>query len=100
MALCYDPNKAIQTLSKADKKLGQLIKTVGRLDIDPPARLNPFEALLRSIVYQQLSGKAAATIHGRVKSLFTGRTIKPIDVINTPEEMLRGAGMSRAKVAA
>jgi DNA-3-methyladenine glycosylase II len=100
VALCYDPNKAIQTLSKADKKLGQLIKTVGRLDIDPPARLNPFEALLRSIVYQQLSGKAAATIHGRVKSLFTGRTIKPIDVINTPEEMLRGAGMSRAKVAA
>lgn len=100
MALCYDPKAAIKTLSKADKKLGQLIKQVGGLDIDPPARLNPFEALLRSIVYQQLSGKAASTIHGRVKALFPGRTIKPADVITMPDETLRAAGMSRAKVAA
>lgn len=100
MPLCYDPQEAIHTLSKADKKLGQLIQKVGPLDIDPPTRLNPFEALLRSIVYQQLSGKAAATIHGRVKALFPGRTIKPEAVIKTPDDILRGAGMSRAKVAA
>ena len=100
MALCYDPKEAIKSLSKADKKLGQLIKKVGGLDIDPPARLNPFEALLRSIVYQQLSGKAASTIHGRVKALFPSRTINPADVITMPDDTLRSAGMSRAKVAA
>ena len=100
MALCYDPKEAIKTLSKADKKLEKLMKKVGGLDIDPPARLNPFEALLRSIVYQQLSGKAASTIHGRVKALFPGRTIKPTDVLTVPDDTLRGAGMSRAKIAA
>ena len=100
MPLCYDPQKALRVLSKSDKKLGLLIKKVGALDIDPPTRLNPFEALLRSIVYQQLSGKAAATIHGRVKARFSGRTIKPKDVIAISDEQLRGAGMSRAKVAA
>lgn len=100
MALCYDPQKAIAVLSQSDKTLGKLIKATGPLDINPPTRLNPFEALLRSIVYQQLSGKAAATIHGRVKALFSGRTIKPQQVLTTPDDTLRGAGMSRAKVAA
>lgn len=100
MPLCYDPKEALRVLSKADKKLGKLIKQVGGLGIDPPTRLNPFEALLRSIVYQQLSGKAAATIHGRVKALFPGRSVKPTDVIKMPDDTLRGAGMSRAKVAA
>mgnify|MGYP003979604853 CR=1 FL=1 len=100
MPFCYDPEEALCVLSKADKKIGRLIKQVGGLDFDPPARLNPFEALLRSIVYQQLSGKAAATIHGRVKALFSGRTIKPTEIIKMPDDTLRGAGMSRAKVAA
>jgi DNA-3-methyladenine glycosylase II len=100
MPLCYDPKEALRVLSKSDKKLGQLIKQVGGLDIDPPARLNPFEALLRSIVHQQLSGKAASTIHGRVKALFPGRVIKPEEAIAIPTETLRGAGMSHAKVAA
>lgn len=100
MALCYDPEEAIQVLSKADKKLGKLIQQVGGVTISTPTRLNPFEALLRSIVYQQLSGKAASTIHGRVRALFSGRSIKPEEVIAIPEETLRGAGMSRAKIAA
>lgn len=100
MALCYDPKKAVQILSKADKTLGKLIKRVGDPDLDPPARLNPFESLLRSIVHQQLSGKAASTIHGRVKALFPGRVIKPGEVIAMPGETLRAAGMSHAKVAA
>lgn len=100
MPLCYDPDKAIKALTKSDKKLGTLIKQVGHLDIDPPARLNAFEALLRSIVYQQLSGKAAATIHKRVKACFSGRTVKPRDVMAISDDQLRGAGMSRAKVVA
>lgn len=100
MALSYDPDEAVRLLSKADQKLAQLIKRAGPIDIAPPARLNPFESLLRSIVYQQLSGKAAATIYGRVEALFSGKTIQPEAMLSLPDEALRGAGMSRAKTAA
>lgn len=100
MALTYDTSKAIRTLTKSDSKLGRLIKYVGPFTVEPPKRLNPFEALLRSIIYQQLSGKAAGTIHKRVCALFSGRSIKPDQMIATPDDALRGAGMSWAKVAA
>ena len=100
MALTYDPKKAMRLLSKNDPKLGELIKQVGPVDIDPPKRLNPFEALLRSIIYQQLSGKAAATIHGRVRALFPGRTIKPNEVLAIADQKLRDAGMSWGKITA
>ena len=100
MALTYDVRKAVPTLAKNDPKLGQLIERVGPFTVDPPKRLNPFEALLRSIIYQQLSGKAAGTIHKRVRALFSGRSIKPDQMLETPDDTLRGAGMSRAKVAA
>ena len=100
MALTYDAQKALRTLAKNDRKLGQLIKRVGSFTVDSPRRLNPFEALLRSIIYQQLSGKAAGTIHKRVRALFLGRSIKPEEMLVTPDDILRSAGMSRAKVAA
>ena len=101
VGLAYNPRKAVQVLSKADKKLGRLIKAVGPIQIDPPKRLNPFQALMRSIVYQQLSGKAAATIYGRVLGLFPGqRSLKPEQILEIPMEMLRGAGMSNAKARA
>jgi DNA-3-methyladenine glycosylase II len=62
---------------------------------------SPFQALLRAIVYQQLSGKAAATIFGRVKALYPGRHgLRPAAILETPDEVLRAAGMSRAKTAA
>ena len=101
MGLLYDAEEAIRVLSRADRTLGKLIAQVGPVRIDPPGRLNPFQALMRSIVYQQLSGKAAATIYGRVRALFPGsRTLKPEQILETPAEVLRGAGMSGAKVRA
>jgi 3-methyladenine DNA glycosylase/8-oxoguanine DNA glycosylase len=63
-------------------------------------RGTPFEALLRSIVYQQLSGKAAGTIHGRVCALFPrARPTAAVMAALTPE-LLRSAGLSRAKTLA
>lgn len=100
MALTYDTKKAMSVLSKNDRKLGKLIQQVGPITINPTKRLNPFEALLRSIIYQQLSGKAAATIHGRVRALFPGRSIKPDEVLAIDNQTLRNAGMSHAKIAA
>ncbi len=62
---------------------------------------DPYRALVRSVVYQQLSGKAAATIHGRVLALFPGKDHPdPEDLINAPDDLLRSAGLSRQKTAA
>lgn len=98
--LTYDPQKALSTLCKNDGILGRLIQRAGPITIALPKRLNPFDALLRSIIYQQLSGKAAAAIHNRVRALFPGQTIKPDQVLAMDDRRLRNAGMSRAKVVA
>jgi DNA-3-methyladenine glycosylase II len=64
-------------------------------------RKDPYRALVRSVVYQQLSGKAAATIHGRVLALFPDKDHPdPEDLIKAPVELLRSAGLSRQKTAA
>lgn len=61
---------------------------------------NYFEALVRAIVYQQLSGKAASTIYGRYKDLFTGNSYSdPLKVLKKSHESLRSAGLSNQKAA-
>lgn len=65
----------------------------------PGGPLTRFQALTRSIVYQQLAGKAAATIHGRVVEALEG-DVTAERVLAVEEETLRGAGLSRAKAAA
>jgi len=62
---------------------------------------DPYQALVRAVVYQQLSGKAAATILGRVIALFPDRDFpEPEDLIKAKPEKLRSAGLSRQKTAA
>jgi 3-methyladenine DNA glycosylase/8-oxoguanine DNA glycosylase len=63
------------------------------------ARGEPFESLAAAIVYQQLAGKAAVTIHGRFVQAVGGE-VRPETVLATPEEKLRAAGLSRNKMAA
>jgi DNA-3-methyladenine glycosylase II len=55
--------------------------------------------LIRAIVYQQLSGKAASTIHGRFEALYGGRPPTPHELLATPDEKLRAVGLSGAKTA-
>ena len=98
--LTYDSQKAMRVLCKNDRTLGQLIEQAGPITLDLPKQINPFDALLRSIIYQQLSGKAAAAIHKRVRALFSGGNINPNQVLEMDDQVLRNAGMSRAKVAA
>lgn len=57
-----------------------------------------FGALIRSIVFQQLSGKAATTIHNRFLDLYPDRAPTARDIIETPDDKLRGAGLSRQKI--
>lgn len=61
---------------------------------------DPYKALIRAVVYQQLSGKAAATIYGRVMALYGRAHPKPDEVIATKDETFRTAGLSRQKIAA
>ncbi|MBL8542684.1 MAG: DNA-3-methyladenine glycosylase 2 family protein [Hyphomonadaceae bacterium] len=62
---------------------------------------DPYRALVRSVVFQQLSGKAASTIHGRVLALFPDKDHPdPEDILDAPEDLLRSAGLSRQKIAA
>ena len=90
--------KALAHLRKNDPVLAKIIAEVGPCRLKPNAEGTHFDHVVRAIVYQQLSGKAAATIHGRVKALFGGRNPTPQELLSTPEESLRGAGLSRQKL--
>jgi 3-methyladenine DNA glycosylase/8-oxoguanine DNA glycosylase len=97
----FDPDAALQHLSQADPRLGDLIARVGEFTMRPRLTHSLFVTLLRSIVYQQLSGKAAATILGRVIRLSAPRRFPtPRDLLELPAERLRQAGLSAAKTAA
>ncbi len=97
--MLYDPADAARQLAAADPALGALIAEAGPCTLVPHGDA-PYPALLHSIVYQQLSGKAAATILGRVLAPFGGEVPTPEALLDVPEESLRAAGLSRAKTAA
>ncbi len=66
-----------------------------------PKKQDTFESLVQSIVYQQLNGKAAATIHARVLALFGGgKGLTPRRLLKMPAAKMRGAGLSANKLAA
>ena len=93
--------QTIQHLSAADRVLGRLIKKVGPCALKPEKKQSPFAALVEAVAHQQLTGKAAMTILGRVKALYPQKKFPtPEDLLQTSDDLLRGAGLSRAKVAA
>jgi 3-methyladenine DNA glycosylase/8-oxoguanine DNA glycosylase len=101
MSMTYDLSSAVRHLCAADTKLGVLIERVGPCTLKPRVEHSIFYSLLRSIIYQQLAGKAAAAILGRVDALFPGhRWVVPGDILDAPDELLRSAGLSRNKMAA
>jgi len=101
VTLPYDWDVAVAHLRARDKKLARLIDRAGpdRLELSHTQSL--FHALAQSIVYQQLSGKAASTIFGRVRAIYAPKKFPtPGDLAATPPERLRAAGLSNAKTAA
>jgi DNA-3-methyladenine glycosylase II len=79
--------------------MAALIARVGPCRLATSDELSHFEAVSRSIIYQQLSGKAAATIYGRFASLFDGVPPHAHGLMSLPEERLREAGLSRQKAS-
>jgi DNA-3-methyladenine glycosylase II len=115
----YDSALAIRELSAADPKLGRLIQRAGPFTLRISSAQSPFEALLESIVYQQLHGKAAATIHRRLLESFgptlgtelgapsltvpssrVGSHPTPQQILDCPNPQLRAAGLSANKALA
>jgi 3-methyladenine DNA glycosylase/8-oxoguanine DNA glycosylase len=94
-------SRAAAHLAAADPVMGALIERVGPCGLEPPPDLTPFQYLMRAIVGQQLSGKAAATIFGRVCRIYHPRPLPgPTAVLATTAERLRAAGLSGAKTRA
>ena len=104
----YDRALALAELSARDPKLGRLIERAGPFTLRLPASQSPFEALLRSIIYQQLHGKAAAAIHAKLLASFNSPGLPPElgahptaqHILEAPNEQLRAAGLSHNKALA
>ena len=96
----FDPEAAVAALRQADPVLARAIETFGPFAMTRRTMRSPFEGLLRAIVYQQLSGRAAGAIHQRVLALFDGGRPTARALAGMHEEHLRAAGLSRAKVRA
>lgn len=91
--------KAVAHLKKVDPVIGAIIARVRKHPPPPTDDLSHFEALARSIVYQQLSGKAAFTIHSRFAALFPESRPRPDLLLDLADETLRSVGLSRQKTA-
>lgn len=101
----YDTEAAVAELSSADPKMAKLIARVGPLRLRIAAAQSPFEALTEAIIYQQLHGKAAASIHARMIAGFAdicsaGVHPHPQDILDCPTPQLRSAGLSANKTLA
>jgi DNA-3-methyladenine glycosylase II len=97
----FDPVKAVAHLRASDAVLGALIDRVGPLALELKSADSLFEAMLRSIVYQQLHAKAASTILGRVHvELARHGGASPEALARTSDTALRGAGLSANKLLA
>ena len=100
-SLSFDLAVAMQHLAAKDERLAELIQSTQQFQLDKVLAESPYEALLEAIAYQSISGKAAATIFGRVKALSsTGRAPSPQEMLKLRKQALRKAGLSGAKVLA
>ncbi len=97
--LPFDRDEAVAHLRACDAKLAALIDRAGPFTLQLDRSASPFESLLESILYQQLHGKAAAAIHRRMREFFGGDPT-PQQLIATPDEPLRAAGVSFNKIKA
>jgi DNA-3-methyladenine glycosylase II len=86
---------------RADKVLARVIQKVGPCPLAPRPGVQPYQALVKSVAYQQLNGNAAETIFRRFLAQFPETKFPaPAQVLAAPDEKLRSAGLSRAKTAA
>jgi DNA-3-methyladenine glycosylase II len=98
--LPYSRSAAVEHLSQSCPKLAAFIAAQGPFKLQLSGHGDLFGALAEAIVYQQLSGKAAATIHGRFSALFEDGMPHPAAIPGFSFDQLRAVGLSRNKVLA
>ena len=99
--LPFDLRIAKAALAAKDERLARLIEETIEFQIEMESMDSPYEALMESIAYQSISGKAAATIFARIKALGSdGRPPTPREMLKLRPQKLRKAGLSGAKVLA
>jgi DNA-3-methyladenine glycosylase II len=91
-------SKGTRLVARKDPAMARLVRMAGPLELRDPLP-DGFAALVRSIMYQQLAGAAASTIHGRFLKLFSDG-LSPAAVLALPEGAMRSAGLSGSKAAA
>ncbi|MGH8086153.1 MAG: DNA-3-methyladenine glycosylase family protein [Lysobacter sp.] len=98
----FDTDAAHAHLARRDRKLGTWMRRIGAIDADPRWRkpFDPVDALARAILYQQLSGKAAATIVGRVEAAIDSDGFHCDTLGRCDDATLRGCGVSGNKLLA
>ena len=94
-----DFRAAVRHLRRVDPVLARVIEIVGPCRLESRREGTHFQALVRSIVFQQLSGKAASTILSRFNALYPDNTPTPDAVLATSDAELRAVGLSRQKIA-
>jgi 3-methyladenine DNA glycosylase/8-oxoguanine DNA glycosylase len=95
----WDPSVAAAHVVRVDPDLARVVQAVGPIAFRDRHADN-FNAVARSIVFQQLAGRAALAIYNRFVALFEGAQPEPVALLALPEERLRGAGLSGNKTAA
>jgi len=99
--LSFDLAEATQYLAERDEHLRHLIEETTPFQLKIETAQSPYETLVEAVTYQSISGKAAATIFGRVKALSsTGRAPSPQEMLKLRKPVLRKAGLSGAKILA
>lgn len=95
----YDHAQACLQMSASDPRMAKLVERVGPFRLRLKPTHSTFEALLESIVYQQLHGRAAMTIHNRILDLFADKIPTAESLSGLSDKALRGAGLSANKLA-
>ncbi len=96
----FDLDAAYAHLQHRDKRMAKWMQRIGPLQLDFTARFDTVDALARSILHQQLSGRAAATITKRVAALMPRNRISAEGIDSQTDSMLRSSGVSAGKLAA
>jgi DNA-3-methyladenine glycosylase II len=101
LQLAFDLEAAVQHLCAGDENLRLLVAETVPFALKEDGIESPYEALLEAITHQSISGKAAATIFGRIKALGSnGRVPTPQEILKLRKPALRKAGLSNAKILA
>ncbi len=86
-------------LSKKDKNMANFLKIAPEFNLKINTFTTVYQALIESIISQQLSGKSASAIYRRLCSLFNGNSVRPLDILRADDDELRSIGVSRPKIS-